>query len=119
MSSHLFVVDDSPNFVRLVKVVLEHKGFEVMPFSSGHEALKSLADPISPNPAAIVLDLNMPDIDGREFYRRAREVGFGEPVLILSAYGAEEARRELGAEAAVSKPFDPRELTSTLQSLLP
>ena len=56
--------------------------------------------------------------DGREFYRRARELGYTGPVLILSAYGALQAQLELGAEAASSKPFDPQDLAATVRGLV-
>jgi DNA-binding response OmpR family regulator len=119
MSSHVFVVDDDPALGRLSKIALQSEGFEVSAFTSASDALGKLADASYPNPQAIVLDLNMPDMDGREFYRRAREVGYTSPVLILSAYGAYAAQEELGADAALTKPFDPDVLTGTLKSILP
>ena len=60
----------------------------------------------------------MPELDGREFYRRARDAGFVVPVVIVSAYGAETAKQELGAEAALAKPFHPEALSLTLQNLV-
>jgi DNA-binding response OmpR family regulator len=118
MGSHVFVVDDDPALGRLSTILLQSEGFVVSAFNSASDALAKLADSSYPNPAGIVLDLNMPDMDGREFYRRAREVGYTSPVLILSAYGAHAAQQELGAEAALSKPFDPEVLTGTLRSML-
>src|SRR5687767_170645 len=110
MSSHVFVVDDDPALARLSELILKTEGFEVQPFNSSVEAFANLSDSSIPNPNAIILDLNMPEMDGREFFRRAREIGYGGPVLILSAYGAEAAQKELGAEAALSKPFEPQAL---------
>ena len=118
MSSHVFVVDDDSALGRLSRLILQTEGFEVEAFTSPAEALADLGNDSHPNPAAIVLDLNMPDIDGREFYRRAREMGYTSPVLILSAYGAREAQQELGAEASLAKPFDPAALASTLKGVL-
>jgi len=46
-------------------------------------------------------------IDGRDVYRAARAMGYRGPVIVCSAFGARDAQRELGAEAAISKPFDP------------
>ena len=114
----MFVVDDDPALGRLSKAVLSLEGFEVQPYTSSLEAFSQIVDTTVPNPKAIVLDLNMPDMDGREFYRRAREMGYSGPVLILSAYGAKEAQQELGAEAALAKPFDPQELASTLRGIV-
>ena len=116
--NNVYVVDDDPAIGRLSALALKSEGFEVESFTSSLEAFSKIADSTVPNPAAIVLDLNMPDMDGKEFYRLAREAGYTSPVLILSAYGALAAKRELGADAALAKPFDPWALTSTLKGLL-
>jgi DNA-binding response OmpR family regulator len=65
-----------------------------------------------------VLDLEMPEMDGRTFYRQLRERGIAVPVLIVSAYGARAAGRELGTPA-MDKPFNPDELVRAVQELLP
>jgi DNA-binding response OmpR family regulator len=67
----------------------------------------------------IVLDLQMPVMDGRSFYREYRARGGTAPVVLLSAYGAQAARVELGADAAMTKPFDPVVLIRTVRTLLP
>jgi DNA-binding response OmpR family regulator len=118
MSNHVFVVDDDEALGRLSRIILQVEGLEVEAFTSSVEALEKLADSSYPNPAAIVLDLNMPDLNGRDFYRQAREVGYTGPVLIASAYGAKAAQRELGAEAALDKPFQPEALAETVKGLL-
>ena len=114
----VFVVDDDQATNKLTTLVLRCDGLEVEAFNSSVEALAKIADSSYPNPQAIVLDLNMPGLDGRQFYQRARELGYQSPVLILSAYGAHAAQRELGAEAALAKPFEPEILTRTLNDLL-
>src|SRR5688572_29057791 len=98
MTSHIYVVDDDPAIGRLASLVFKTEGFEVEAFTSPAEALSKLADPLTPNPAAVFLDLDMAEIDGREFYRRARDVGYKSPFLIVSAYGAKAAQEELGAD---------------------
>jgi len=67
----------------------------------------------------IVLDLQMPNMDGRAFFREYRARGGTTPVVLLSAYGAQSARAELNAEAAIAKPFDPVVLIRTIRTLLP
>lgn len=118
MSSHVFVIDDDPALLRLSSLVLQTAGIEVEPFQSSPDALARLSDPAEQEPAAIVLDLNMPELNGWEFYRRARIAGYHNPVLILSAFGANDARVELGADAALAKPFEPDDLISTLTGLI-
>jgi CheY-like chemotaxis protein len=119
MSNHIFVVDDDAALGRLTELALKSEGYEVAAFTSPKQALAEVADPGAPNPLVVVLDLSMPEMDGREFYRRARAAGLKAPVLILSAYGAMEARQELGAEAALAKPFDTEQLIEAVRNLRP
>ena len=70
------------------------------------------------SPDLVILDLQMPVMDGRTFYREFRQKGFRSPVVILSAYNAEGARQELGAEAALNKPFDPDRIGEVVRSLV-
>jgi CheY-like chemotaxis protein len=66
----------------------------------------------------ILLDLEMPVMNGREFFGEYRNRGNQTPVVVVSAYGAEAARAELGAEGAVAKPFDPDNVTHLIDRLL-
>ena len=118
MTTHIYVVDDDRALGRLSRMILQGEGMQAEAYTSPLDALNNLADASVENPAAIVLDLNMPEMDGREFYRRARAVGYSNPVLILSAYGADSAKRELGADAALPKPFEPEELATSVKKLL-
>jgi two-component system KDP operon response regulator KdpE len=113
----VLVVDDEPQIVRALKVVLREAGFEAVPAESGSEALDLAA--VRPPEAAIV-DLVLPDIDGVEVTRRLRE--WSEmPILVLSAVG-EEAQKvralEAGADDYITKPFGTRELVARLQAAL-
>ena len=96
-------------------VTLSDEGYRVALASDGEEALR-LASEMHPD--AIVLDLEMPRLDGRAVFRELRQRGVRAPVIILSANGAHVARQELAAEAAMDKPFDPFELLRRLQRLL-
>jgi DNA-binding response OmpR family regulator len=66
---------------------------------------------------AIILDLQMPVMDGPSMYRELRALPCATPVLLLSAYGAKNAQLELGAEAAMDKPFDPFTLADRVRAL--
>lgn len=111
----VLVVDDDVAILRVIAMTLQVDGFEVDSFSSPIEALEALSD--GHHPDALVLDLNMPRMDGRELYAEARRCGYDRPVLILSAYGADSAARELGAEAWLAKPFEPWVLASKLRQI--
>lgn len=111
----VLVVDDDAAIARLVRLALRASGFDAITAANGVEALNRIEDR---DIDLIVLDLEMPVMGGREFYRRLRARGTQVPVVILSAYGAERARVELGADAAVQKPFEPSELVAVVGRLL-
>ena len=98
----VLVVDDDPSILRMLRIVFMGDGYDVTTATNGVEALDAVQKDA---PGVIVLDLEMPLMDGREFFRELRSRGHEMPVLILSAYGAERARGELKAEAFVSKPL--------------
>jgi two-component system KDP operon response regulator KdpE len=113
----VLVVDDEPQIVRALKVVLREAGFEAVAAEDAAEALDLAA--VRPPEAAIV-DLVLPDSDGIEVTRRLRE--WSEmPILVLSALG-EEAQKvralEAGADDYITKPFGTRELVARLQAAL-
>jgi DNA-binding response OmpR family regulator len=113
--TRILVVDDDPGLVRMVKMSLEVEGYDVVTASDGERGLEEL----DKQPSDIVLlDLQMPRMDGRTFYKEMKSRGFDIPVLILSAYGAEAACLELDADAAVNKPFDPDFLTETVKRII-
>ncbi len=113
----VLVVDDEPQIVRALKVVLREAGFEAVPAETASEALDLAA--VRPPDAAIV-DLVLPDGDGVEVTRRLRE--WSEmPILVLSAVGEEEQKvraLEAGADDYITKPFGTRELVARLQAAL-
>jgi two-component system KDP operon response regulator KdpE len=103
----VLVVDDEPQIVRALKVVLREAGFEAVPAETASQALDLAA--VRPPEAAIV-DLVLPDVDGIELTRRLRE--WSEmPILVLSAVGEEEQKvraLEAGADDYITKPFGSR-----------
>jgi len=115
--ARVLVVDDEPQIVRALKVVLREAGFEAVPAETGSQALDLAA--VRPPQAAIV-DLVLPDIDGVEVTRRLRE--WSEmPILVLSAMGEEEQKvraLEAGADDYITKPFGTRELVARLHAAL-
>jgi DNA-binding response OmpR family regulator len=114
-STRVLVVDDDRALVRAVRLCLATEGFSVETAINGEEGLEMLR---SMSFDAIVLDLQMPVMDGRTFYRAIRDRGFITPVVLLSAHGAQEARSELAAEAAINKPFDPDDLIAAVKRLV-
>jgi len=112
----ILVVDDDPGITRLIRLVLEAKSYTVLSTNRPEDGLELLS---KEQPSLVVLDLVMPGMDGRTFYRMARATGYNQPVLIISATDAHGARRELGADASLEKPFDPEVLAQQVEDLLP
>jgi len=113
----VLVVDDEPQIVRALKVVLREAGYEAVPAETASEALDLAA--VRPPEAAIV-DLVLPDEDGIELTRKLR--AWSEmPILVLSAVGEEEQKvraLEAGADDYITKPFGTRELVARLNAAL-
>jgi len=115
--TRVLVVDDEPQIVRALRVVLREAGFQAVPAETAAEALDLAA--VRPPEAAIV-DLVLPDSDGIEVTRTLRQ--WSEmPILVLSAVGEEEQKvraLEAGADDYITKPFGARELVARLQATL-
>lgn len=115
VQARVLVIDDDEPMSRMIAMTLRSSGYEV---ATAHDGRAGLDQVESQHPDVIVLDLSMPVMDGRTFYRELRGRGIATPVVILSAHGAREAQRELNAEAAVSKPFFPDHLAETVEDLI-
>jgi two-component system phosphate regulon response regulator PhoB len=115
----VLIVDDDPDIRRLVSHHLSQAGFEVLSAGTGREGLELAFDRL---PSLVVLDLMLPDLDGKEVCRKMRDqAGRYVPILMLTARGEEIDRIlgfELGADDYVTKPFSPRELVLRVRSLL-
>lgn len=113
----ILVVDDEPQIQRLLHVALTAAGYEVVSAETGAEALRMA---VTSAPALIVLDLGLPDRDGKEVLRDIR--AFSQtPVIVLSARDREPEKIEaldLGADDYVEKPFGIGELTARLRAAL-
>jgi CheY-like chemotaxis protein len=111
----VLIVDDDRNLTVFLTTVLSIDGHTVQTASDGESALAFLQDH---DIDVIVLDLRMPRMDGRTFFRALRARGDQTPVVIASAYGALDAQRELGAEGAIEKPFTPETLARAIIEVL-
>ena len=113
----VLVVDDEPQIVRALRIVLREAGFEAIEAGIVAEALDRAA--VRPPDAAIV-DLVLPDGTGLDVTRGLRE-WTQAPILVLSAVGDEDDKvsaLQAGADDYVTKPFGSRELVARLQALL-
>ncbi len=114
----VLVVDDDAAIREALERVLRAEGFAVSTADGGRAALASVArEP----PAAVVLDVTMPDLGGRAVCARLRSDGVRTPILILSARDEVEDRvagLQAGADDYLVKPFAVEELVARLRALL-
>jgi len=114
---NILVVEDEGSIASFVSLYLKNAGYGVRTAATGGDALAQVAAQM---PGLIVLDLMLPDIDGIEVCKRIRQTS-DVPILMLTARDAAESRitgLELGADDYVSKPFEPRELSLRVASIL-
>lgn len=117
MGSRILIVDDEPQIVRFLKPALIAAGFETIIADRGSEALKKAA---SQAPDLILLDLGLPDIDGKEVIRQLRTWS-NVPVIVLSARDRETEKivaLDLGADDYINKPFGIGELMARIRTAL-
>ena len=117
----ILVADDFDDTRLLLRTWLEKKGFRVLEAENGDQAV-SLAK--EERPDLIIMDVEMPELDGISATRKIRRIEEldGTPVLVVSAYGAEQFRSDAlaaGCSEYVSTPFEPEDLERMIRSLLP
>jgi CheY-like chemotaxis protein len=116
----VLIVDDDPSIRKLVATTLEDvAGFELVEAADGDEALELAREDA---PAIVLLDIDMPGIDGFEACRRlrAQPQTADATVVMLTAAADEEAERaaeEAGADLFITKPFSPLELLRLVDDL--
>jgi two-component system alkaline phosphatase synthesis response regulator PhoP len=113
----VLVVEDEASIASFVSLYLKNAGYTVRTAATGGEALTMSA---AEQPSLIILDLNLPDIDGIEVCRRIRKSA-DIPILMLTARDEDVDKiigLEVGADDYLTKPFNPRELVARVKSVL-
>ena len=114
----ILLVDDEESILSTLKMFLELSGFQVVTANTGAQALDQV---IEHRPDLIVLDVLMPQLDGREALRRLRQRGDWTPVILLTQVAGTAQRImaiEEGADDYLNKPFDPQELVVRIRAVL-
>ena len=115
--ARVLVVDDEPPIIDIVSGYLEREGMEVVAAADGQVALELWRERA---PDVVLLDVNLPSLDGFEVLRRAR--AFSDAYVLMLTARAEEIDRivglSVGADDYLVKPFSPRELVARIRALL-
>jgi two-component system, OmpR family, alkaline phosphatase synthesis response regulator PhoP len=118
----ILVVDDEQNIIELARLYLEQDGYRVEQANTGRQALDKIRQV---DPALMILDLMLPEIDGWEVCRRVRAgselPGSNLPIIMLTARDDDVDKivgLELGADDYLTKPFNPRELVARVKAIL-
>ncbi len=113
----ILIVDDEENIIELGRLYLENEGFQVEAANDGLEALQKFQ---SLQPALIVLDLMLPELNGWEVCKKIRAVS-ETPIIMLTARTDDVDKivgLELGADDYMTKPYNPRELVARVKAVL-
>jgi DNA-binding response OmpR family regulator len=113
----ILVVDDEANILELARMYLQNEGYVVESARDGKEALTKIK---SLQPALVVLDLMLPEVDGWEVCRKVR-ADSDVPIIMLTARSDDVDKivgLELGADDYLTKPFNPRELVARVRAVL-
>jgi two-component system, OmpR family, response regulator MprA len=114
--NHILVVDDDPGVRGMLALALESEGYQVETASNGVEALEDIE---RSEPAAMLLDIHMPKLDGPGVARHLRERGPHPPFVVMTdLFDAQEWCRKLEADACLPKPFDLDRLFNTIDRLV-
>lgn len=114
----ILVADDEADLVAELKPLLERLGYAVVTASNGEQTLKQVEQAV---PDLVVLDVIMPEPDGREVLRRLRQSNNWTPVILLTRVSNPVERTlglQEGADDYLNKPFDPLELIARIQAVL-
>ncbi len=114
-------IEDEPEMIDLVRLILSRKGYEVIGANGGREGLDAIRQKL---PDLVLLDLMMPDMDGWDVYQQMKSVEATRdiPVIVITAK-AQSIDKVLGLHIAkvddyISKPFSPQELVESVEKVI-
>src|SRR5512142_1224369 len=121
LQKHILCIEDEPEMIDLIRLILGRRGFEVSGATGGKAGLDAVR---AEHPDLVLLDLMMPDMDGWEVYQqmKADESTRHIPVIVVTAK-AQSIDKVLGLHIAkvddyIAKPFSPQELLSSVDKVL-
>jgi two-component system cell cycle response regulator DivK len=118
MSKRILCVEDNPQNMRLIRKLLTHEGYNVLEAENG---LNGVQMALEQHPDLVLMDLNLPDIDGLEATQRIKSVAKEIPIVALTAnamFGDEERCMAAGCDGYISKPVSRSLLVEKLVQML-
>ena len=118
MSKRILCVEDNPQNMRLIRKLLTHEGYNVLEAENG---LNGVQIALEQHPDLVLMDLNLPDIDGLEATQRIKSVAKEIPIVALTAnamFGDEERCMAAGCDGYISKPVSRSLLVEKLVQML-
>ena len=117
-SLEIVVVEDEEDILELIEYHLQKAGYLTMGFTSTQKVEEFIEEE---NPALMIIDRNLPRMDGATFVKQLRSYGCNLPVIFLTAKSKDseiEAGFEAGGDDYITKPFNPKELILRVNALL-
>jgi len=117
-SLEIVIIEDEEDILELIEYHLQKAGYATMGFLSTENVEQFLEEE---NPVLMIVDRNLPNIEGSDFVKELRSYGYNIPVIFLTAKGKEsdiEEGFEKGADDYMTKPFNPKELVLRVKALL-
>ena len=118
LMERILVIEDDQRVQKALRRVFECEGYKVEVCGDGRSALDAFR---TTSPTAVILDLGLPVLSGKEVCRQIKQESFSLPVIVVSA-GTDESERlelfELGAADYITKPFSPKDLLARVNAAI-
>jgi two-component system cell cycle sensor histidine kinase/response regulator CckA len=116
----ILVVDDEPAVRKLAQLILEQRGYSVLNAADGREAVDSFRDNAN-QIVAVLLDMTMPVMSGKEAFRQIRDIRPDVPVIVSTGYSESVAIEQFGTDAAIAfiqKPYTVTKLGEKIRAAI-
>ena len=116
--AHIYIIEDDASFRKSVERLVRASGFEALSFDSA-EAF--LSNAVIRHPACLLLDVQLPDVEGIAFHKTLREKGYSLPVIFMTGHGTIPmgvAAMKNGAIDFLPKPFEKKDLLAAIEKAL-
>lgn len=114
----VLLADDSPDMIELVQLVLQNSGYSMITANDGIEAVNTC---LEQSPDLVLMDLNMPNMNGFDATKTLRDKGFSNPIVVLTSSESEDDRKraeEAGCSGYILKTMDMRDVEETIDHYL-